>query len=207
MVTSDTARPTRTERRARTERAILDAAQELFRERGYQGTTIRGVAARADVDPKLVMHYFGSKEALFAQAAHLDLDFSDALPGPPEELGERMLTLLLDRLEHDPDALLSMLRSMLTHEQAAAACRQAFAEQGDPTTEMIDGEDAQLRSKLISTVMIGLVVARYLLKITPVAEASPQQLVDLLGPCLRPLTAGTPPTEASTFDIDAAVPT
>jgi AcrR family transcriptional regulator len=192
-VTSDTVRLTRSERRARTECAILAAARELFGECGYQGTTIRGVAARAGVDPALVMQYFGSKEALFGQAAHLDLDFTEALPGPVEELGERMLTVLLERLENDPEALLSTLRSMLTHEQAAQACRMAFDEQGDPTEALIGGDDARLRSKLIGTIMIGLVVARYLLKVGPVVEASPQRLVDLLGPCLRPLTTPAQP--------------
>jgi AcrR family transcriptional regulator len=197
---SDTARLTRAERRARTERAILEAARELFCESGYQGTTIRGVAARAGVDPALVMQYYGSKDALFGQAAHLDLDFTEALPGPVTELGERMLTLLLERLENNPQALLSTLRSMLTHEQAAQACRMAFAEQQDPVEDLIGGDDAQLRSKLIGTIMIGLLVARYLLRIGPVAQASPQRLIELLGPCLRPLT--TPAQSVAPTDDD-----
>jgi len=46
-------RLTREERRRRTEAAILDAGRELFAELGFERTTIRGVAARAGVDPAL----------------------------------------------------------------------------------------------------------------------------------------------------------
>ena len=41
---------------------ILDAARDCFAERGFDRATIRDIAARAGVDPALVLHYFGSKE-------------------------------------------------------------------------------------------------------------------------------------------------
>ena len=56
----------RDERRRRTEATILEAARELFAADGFERTTIRGVAARAGIDPALVMQHFGSKEGLFA---------------------------------------------------------------------------------------------------------------------------------------------
>ncbi len=58
----------RDERRRRTEASILDAARELFAADGFERTTIRGVAARAGIDPALVMQHFGSKERLFAES-------------------------------------------------------------------------------------------------------------------------------------------
>ena len=51
----------------RTRAAILKAAQELFAELGYARTTVRDIAARAAIDPAMVMRYFGSKDALFAR--------------------------------------------------------------------------------------------------------------------------------------------
>ena len=52
---------------------ILTAAREAFAQTGYAGTTMRAVARAADVDPALVYHYFGSKEALL-----------DAATAPPQ---------------------------------------------------------------------------------------------------------------------------
>ena len=54
---------------ARTRSAILDAAQRLFAEHGYDGTTVRDIAAQASIDPAMVIRYFGNKDELFAQAA------------------------------------------------------------------------------------------------------------------------------------------
>jgi AcrR family transcriptional regulator len=191
----------RAERRARTEAAILAAARESFCVHGYQGTTIRGVAGAAGVDPALVMQYFGSKDRLFAQAAHLTLDLSDALPGPADELGERLLRTMFDQMRDDPEGTLSILRSMLTHPQAADAVRDAFEDGANPVELALDGPDARLRSKLMGTVLIGLLVARYLLRIPPVADAPQDRIVALLAPCLRVLATArdTPdsPAEAA----------
>jgi AcrR family transcriptional regulator len=48
----------------RTREQIVAAALELFREQGYQGTTMRAVAARAGVSVGNAYYYFGSKEEL-----------------------------------------------------------------------------------------------------------------------------------------------
>ena len=55
-----------------TKAVILAAARERFAESGYEGTTIRGVAADANIDPSMVMRYFGNKDQLFAAAAEFD---------------------------------------------------------------------------------------------------------------------------------------
>src|SRR5207302_10177907 len=97
----------------------------LFSEAGYDRTTIRAVAAEAGVDPALVMHYFGSKEELFAAAIRVDLE--DMVVGPEEELADRLLAQLGHKLEAEPEAQLALLRSMLTHPQAAEGVRRALA--------------------------------------------------------------------------------
>ena len=48
---------------------------------GYERTTVRDVAARAAIDPAMVMRYFGSKEGLFARATAFDLQLPDLTPG------------------------------------------------------------------------------------------------------------------------------
>ena len=55
-----------------TKTAILEAAVEEFANLGFDGATTRGIAARADVNPALIAHHFGNKDALWkAVAAHL----------------------------------------------------------------------------------------------------------------------------------------
>jgi hypothetical protein len=51
--------------------AILAAARRRFATRGYDATSVRAIATEAEVDPALVIHYFGTKEALFTTAAGL----------------------------------------------------------------------------------------------------------------------------------------
>jgi AcrR family transcriptional regulator len=59
-----TTTPRRRDRAAR-EREILDAAAEIFGERGYQGTSMDDVAAAVGVSKPLVYQYYGSKDGLF----------------------------------------------------------------------------------------------------------------------------------------------
>src|SRR5664280_1830320 len=51
-----------------TREQILAAAGELFSQLGFERTTMRAVAARADVDAALIHHYFVNKEGLLAAA-------------------------------------------------------------------------------------------------------------------------------------------
>jgi len=57
----------------RTRSALLDAAARLFTERGLGGTSLGAIAAAADAFPSQVTYYFGSKEALFVEAASREM--------------------------------------------------------------------------------------------------------------------------------------
>lgn len=52
---------------------LLDAASRLFRERGLVGTSISEIAALANAFPSQITYYFGSKEALFVEAASREM--------------------------------------------------------------------------------------------------------------------------------------
>jgi AcrR family transcriptional regulator len=186
----------RAERRARTRQQIMTAARELFAERGYIETTIRAIAQRAGVDPALVMQHFGTKSALFDEVSDIALALDAAMDGPPELLGERVLRHALADVDGKADRSMPLLRSMLTHPDAAHAVRCAVVRpEGSPWTRVLVGEDADLRSALFGTLVLGLLVARYLLRIPGVAEAPADRLVALLGPCLRPLVMHDLPAE------------
>ena len=176
----------RAERRQQTEERILCAARELFSRSGYDRTTIRAVAAEAKVDPALVMHYFGSKEDLFGAAIRVDME--DTVVGPEEELADRLLAKLGDKLEAEPDAQLALLRSMLTHPQAAEGVRGALAREcGQVVGRAIGGEEGALRAGLLSATIVGVMVGRYLLKLDALKDADPKEITELLRPCFHSL--------------------
>jgi len=58
----------RERQRDATRAAVLDAALHLFAERGFEGTAIRDVAARADVNHAMIQYYFKTKERLWREA-------------------------------------------------------------------------------------------------------------------------------------------
>jgi AcrR family transcriptional regulator len=76
---------------------ILEAARRTFGEEGYDRTTIRSVAAAADIHPSMVMRYYGSKEGLFAAAAAFDLELPDLSKVPRREIGRTLVSHLLTR--------------------------------------------------------------------------------------------------------------
>lgn len=186
-----TDRPTgsRAEQRRRTEERILEAATRSFFDLGYERTTIRAVATAAGVDAGLVMHYFGSKQALFQRVI-------DAAPVPdldaePGQVAEHILAGIAGRLENEPAASLSILRSMLTNPEAAEAVGAAAQRYQANLIAAIPAEDAGLRAAIISAVILGITVSRHLIKSDELADADPEQVVELLRAGIQSLAAGT----------------
>lgn len=72
-VTSDILVAVTTETKsARTRSTIIDAALRLFRERGYEATTMRAIARRIDYTATAIYHHFRSKEALLYELCDSD---------------------------------------------------------------------------------------------------------------------------------------
>jgi len=172
-----------------TRQAILAAARHSFGNGGYAGTTIRGVARAAGVDPALVHHYFGSKDALFTAALELPVDPAVLVPhllaGGLDGLGERVVRTFLGIWDATPGQgpMLALLRSAVSDERAAASLRDFLSRVVlGPLAEASGGQDAPLRAALAASQMVGLAITRYVVKLEPVASATP----DLLGPAIGP---------------------
>lgn len=182
----------RDERRRRSEAAILDAARTLFAETGFERATIRAVAAAAGVDPALVMQYFGSKEGLFAAAAKWSSDHETVLTAPKDEVPAAALRDLMGKFEGagDREAAVALLRNCLTHPEAGRIVRdEVMCDRAAGVARTIGGDDAELRAGLLGACMIGLGMARYLLEIPAVADASREDVLRLMEPALRALVA------------------
>ena len=113
---------------AETKAVILAAAKERFAESGFERATIRAIAADANIDPSMVMRYFGSKDQLFAAAADFDLQIPDLSGLDPADVGARVVDYFMERWERD-EALVVLLRSSTSNEEAANRMREIFAEQ------------------------------------------------------------------------------
>jgi len=177
----------RTEQRRRTETRILEAAAQAFMADGYERTTIRAVAAAAGVDAGLVMHYFGSKQELFRRV--IDAAPVPEISGAPGQAAEQILAGLASRLESEPIASLTLLRSMLTTPEAASAAEVAIARYEAQIAQAIPAADADLRAAIISAITLGITVSRHLVKSDELASADPEQVIRLLRPCVLSLTA------------------
>ena len=189
MQDTDAASP-RAEQRRRTEARILAAASRLFVERGYERTTIRAIAGAAGVDGGLVMHYFGSKQGLFQRVTHARP--VPELSGSAEQVTEQILARLAESLASEPVHSLALLRSMLTHPESAQALAEGAARFQAQISRPIRADDADVRAALVGAVMLGVIVSRHLLNSDELSAASPQQVIDLLRPCLRSLTRADP---------------
>ncbi|MEU7897234.1 TetR family transcriptional regulator [Nonomuraea sp. NPDC049152] len=169
---------------------ILAAARQVFAEKGFDKATIRGIAREAAVDPALVHHYFDSKEGLFVAAMHLPVDpvevLSQLLEGPREEVGERLVRLILT-VTADEEArtpVLALVRSAMTNEQAVNMMREFIT--NALLYRVADGLGvSHLRIEAAFAQLIGVVLARYVLVLEPLASADIEDLVELLGPTVQ----------------------
>ncbi len=197
---SDPTSPRRPGRRAGgsvTREQILEAARARFSAHGYGGTTIRAVATDADVDAALVHYFFGTKDELFAAAMALPFNPAEivggALDGSLDGLGERLVRGALEAWDgpRARAALLALIRSASSHETAATMLRE-FIERGvvGRLAAAVAGPDAQLRAVLAGSQVAGLIVARYVLGVEPLASADRETVVAAVGPTLQRYLTG-----------------
>jgi AcrR family transcriptional regulator len=75
----------RERKKARTRASLRDHALRLFREQGYQATTVEQIAAAAEVSPSTFFRYFPTKEDLILQD-DLDVRMLEAFSRQPAGL-------------------------------------------------------------------------------------------------------------------------
>ncbi|MFG2016750.1 TetR/AcrR family transcriptional regulator [Actinomadura geliboluensis] len=179
---------------------ILGAATARFTSRGYEATSMRQIAADADVDPALVRYFFGTKEKLFAETAAAvirpDRAVSILAAGPRAELGERLVRYFLGLLGDvdAPGPLLGLIRSAVTLERAAALLREFLTGQVlGPIAELAGEDEAELRAALAASQLVGLAITRYALGLPALTAAETEHLVAWVAPTLqRYYTGGAP---------------
>lgn len=172
--------------------AILVAARRLFAAHGLQGASVRQIAAEAGVDPALVHHYFGTKDGLFRAALEIPIEpavlldevFAEGVDRAPERLVRMFLRVWDD--PHTGAAMASFLRTAVSTEESASMARQFFSgvvlKAAAARFVDLDPDEVETRVSLVLSQMLGLVMARRIIRAEPLAGLPAEQLVALVTP-------------------------
>ncbi|MGW2088422.1 TetR/AcrR family transcriptional regulator [Streptomyces sp. NPDC001880] len=191
---------------AATRRRLLEAARDLFAERGYEGTTVRSIAARAGVNQALLFRYFGSKRGLLTEVVALG-GLEQLRATPPEELFETALrSMLTHSAEGTEDRSLEVyLRSVGRGDEAAGTLRELGEEYQSVLAGISGAPDGALRADLAMAWLLGIGLMRTVVAREPLAGADPDDVCRLvLGTLSHLWAAGEAGGGAQWGDRDAA---
>jgi AcrR family transcriptional regulator len=171
---------------------ILAVARRRFATRGYDATSLRGIATDAKVDPALLIHYFGTKEGLFTAATGLPAGLSEVFAGQQgqtlRDFSESLARSYLRFVDSDQsrNAILALVRSAVSNENAAAMLREFLAAELLPVIASRTGhENAPLRAGLVAAQLMGVAMLRHVVRLDPVARATPDEIVALVAPVIE----------------------
>jgi AcrR family transcriptional regulator len=171
---------------------ILAVARRRFATRGYDATSLRGIATDAKVDPALLIHYFGTKEGLFTAATGLPTGLSEVFAGQEgqtlRDFAESLVRSYLRFVDSDQsrNAILAQVRSAVSNEKAAAMLREFLAAELLPVIASRTGhENAPLRAGLVAAQLMGVAMLRHVVRLDPVAKATPDEIVALVAPVIE----------------------
>jgi AcrR family transcriptional regulator len=182
---------------ADTREAILTAAQRLFAERGFEGASMRAIAAEAGVDAALITHFFGSKANLLAAAIDWPFDPDRELPrilkAGRDRVGEGLVALFVrtwDR-EGSRHPVITLLRAAISEPSAADLLADFMRTRlFGPLLAELGSDQPDIRANLLAAQLGGLGLARYILRFEPLASAPPRNVVRWVAPSIqRYLTA------------------
>ncbi|OMC17118.1 TetR family transcriptional regulator [Mycobacterium sp. SP-6446] len=183
-----------------TRERILASARELFARNGIDRTSIRAVAAGAGVDSALVHHYFGTKEQLFAAAIKLPVDPMTVLvpmrETPVEELGLRLPSILLPIWDSEMGAgLIATVRSLLAGADVSLArsfLQEVVVREVGSRVDTPPGT-GKIRAQFVASQLMGVVMARYIVRIEPFASLPAEQIAHIIAPNLQRYLTGDLP--------------
>lgn len=182
----------------RTQERIVTTARQVFAERGFEGASVRFIAAQAAVDQALVHRYFGTKEALFLAATDLPVEMGaairDVLALPDDQLGSGLVRAAVNMWDSDAaEALISTARRIIGSADAAPVVRDVvfgvILSEVPGRIEPTYGHGRQ-RVALVASQMVGLLVTRKLVGVEPLQSISAEQVAALIGPTVQHYLTG-----------------
>ncbi|MFE0459674.1 TetR/AcrR family transcriptional regulator [Kitasatospora sp. NPDC058965] len=149
---------------SQTRERILAAARREFARTGFARTTVRAIAASAEVSPNLITRYFGGKDGLFVAASEVHLELHRMFDGPRHSLGRRMARGIVDRWTgmEGEDPLLVLLRAAGERGEAADALSTFLDRESlEPLQQLLlhygmDEEEADARARAVDVFVLGI---------------------------------------------------
>ena len=182
-----------------TRERILATAREAFADAGFEATSVRSIASRAGVDQALVHRYFGTKKRLFLATLDVPFDPGEVLApvrwAAPQERGEVLVRTLLELWDSEAEpVVLSVVRTLMTTADGADLVR-GFLEELTLVhlRGLVDSPvgSAPLRVSLVASQMAGLLMARTVVRLEPVASPLPvADTVALVAPVVQHYLTG-----------------
>ena len=175
-----------------TKEAIRAAAARQFAELGYDRTSLRSIAREAGVDQKLVAYFFGAKQQLFVEVVRLPFEPAVVVPmvfgGERERVGERVAQFILAVLD-DPEGrrpLVGLVRAAASEAEAARMVRELLTREVIARiVEALGVDDADFRASLVGSQIVGLLMARYIVGLEPLASLPAERVAAAIAPNLQ----------------------
>lgn len=147
---------------AATRASILDAATRRFASESYDEVGMRDIARDVGVDPALISRYFGSKEDLFDAVLGGCNNGGDLMSGERADFGKRVAQELVFEPKNESKlrGLLILLRSIGSAKAMQVVQRTANARFHGPFAEWVGGEDARIKARLASSLIMGMAIGR-----------------------------------------------
>jgi AcrR family transcriptional regulator len=152
------------------------------------------------VDAALVHHYFGTKQQLFAAAIRLPVDPMTVLIPmreiPVEELGFALPSVLLPIWDSELGAgLIATLRSLIAGADVSLArsfLQEVVIAEVAPRVDNPPGTGV-IRAQFFASQLMGVVMARCIVKVEPFASLPAEQIVQTIAPNLQRYLTGDLP--------------
>jgi AcrR family transcriptional regulator len=177
--------------------AIAGAARRQFAALGYDRTSLRSVAAEAGVDAALVTYFFGTKQELLVSVVELPFDPDQVVPAVfadgPAAAGGHLARFVAHALDDAAvrDRLTGLVRAAASEPEAAALLRDLVQDRIlARVVAELDAPDADLRAALIGSQLVGLVMARVVLAVEPLASLPTATVAAALAPTLQHYLTG-----------------
>lgn len=179
---------------------ILAVARRRFLADGYDSVSLRSIAQEAGVDVALISYHFGSKKGLFGATMALTANPAELLAreldGPLNSLPERIVRAVIGAWD-EPEtggSLRAFMRAALQDPDVARVFREVLEREViGRMAERIDGADATRRASMAASQIAGMLIARYMLGVEPLASMSVDELAARMAPALRAALAGPRP--------------
>ena len=182
-----------------TREKIPAAACTRFGDVGFEATTIRSVAAEAEVDPALVMHYFKNKQGLFDAV----VSSLQELPGRLEDVadlkGYIAQYLQLWEAEDMGSRLKAVLRAGVGSSHASGVLRHYMDEQflelvsqSKLSATVFNTPEKRERIPFIGAMLVGVAITRNVILVPYVREKTIDELAEIYAAACEAILAARP---------------